>query len=198
MRDTRRRDIVRSVLPLYVAWLILLLGILPLCAQQNTANLLDEIIKSNDFDAGKELLRQITEEEVALMADSTLFDYYYMAAWCKSEEGDLEKAINHLVCAKVICETKLGIHNRVFVYFEIVNAIGQLYEALGKDDEALLWYEDGIVKGLTYSHTTDQTLRSYLDEMRNSAASIYERMGQSSMRHFLRGINEPSDVDRIR
>ena len=198
MHSSRWYGIAWIVWSRYVVCCALSFCTLLLYAQQDMAQRLDEVLRFQDFDACKDLLQELTEEDLLQMADSTLFDYYYMAAWCKSEEGDFEKAINHLACAKVICETRLGIHNRVFAYFEIVNAMGKLYEALCKDDEALPLYEDGIVKGLTYLHTTDQTLRSYLDEMRNSAASIYERMGQSSMSHFLRGIKGPSDADRIR
>jgi tetratricopeptide (TPR) repeat protein len=108
------------------------------------------------------------------------------------DSNDVEKQIDCLVKAKEICEAKLGIGNNVFVYFEIIKALGEACEELNKKDEALLWYEEGIIKGLPYLETDVEPLHSYFKDIRNYLADIYEKKGNKDIAKYWR-TNKPLD-----
>jgi tetratricopeptide (TPR) repeat protein len=133
------------------------------------------------------LMQQIKDSDIANMSDSTLFEYYYLAGWYSYVNENFENQIDYLVKAKEICETKLGINKNVFMYFEIIKAIGEACEELDKDDEALLWYEEGLIKGLPYLETDAGTLQSYLMDIRTYIADIYENKGYADIAKYLRG-----------
>lgn len=145
----------------------------------------DVLISKNTRDC-KVLMQQIKESDIVNLPDSTLFDYYYLAGWYSYENNNHEKQIEYLEKAKYICETRLGIDNNVFMYFEIIKALGEACEELNNDDEALLWYEEGLVKGFPYLKIDDQTLQSYFNDIRNNLADIYKTRGHSNIANYLR------------
>lgn len=131
-------------------------------------------------------MQQITESDIMNISDSTHFNYYYLRASWAYEKEEFEKEIEWLVKAKELCETKLGIFNNVAVYFEIIRGLGEACEALNMDDEALLWYEEGIIKSLAIEALNVEPFRSYLNDIYDNAADIYEKKGHSDMAKFLR------------
>lgn len=155
-------------------------------AQTNMSQRISDAITSQNPDECKILMKQIKESDIKNMPDSTLFDYYYLAGFVAMETDDIEEQINYLTKAKDICETKLGINNNVFLYFEIIKALGEACEELGKDDEAILWYEEGIVKGLPYLQVNDETIQSYFYDIFNNLADIYEEKGHNDIAEYLR------------
>lgn len=171
---------------------IVLLCTINIYAQKNLHQRLSEIMISKNAKACKKIINEITDEEISQMKDSTLFYYHYLAAWNASETNQIEKTINHLTIAKEVCENKIGIHNEIYLYFEIIRTIGENYEDLGKEDEALLWYEEGILKGLPYANTNDKILNSYLGDIAGNAAYIYENKGYPEMARYISG-NKPKD-----
>ena len=182
------------ILRRYMFVLILVFYACGLYAQKSIAQRLNDVLVAKDVKACKKLFLQITQEDIAQMADSTLFDYYYLAAWYNSENKQSEESYNYLVKAKELCETKLGIQNNIFAYFEIIKAIGENREEVCKDDEALLWYEEGIVKALPYLDVNVEPLKTYIKELRDNAASIYEANGYFDMAHYLSG-DKPLDYE---
>lgn len=155
-------------------------------AQQSIPQRLRHIIESKDYKEVKDFRQQIQETDIVNLPDSTLLDYYYLAGWSSSENKDYEKQIEYLVKAKEICETKLGIYNYVEVYFEIIKALGEACEELDRDDDALLWYEEGVIKGLGFLEIRNETFQTYLKEIRNNAAKIYEERGCLDIANYLR------------
>lgn len=155
-------------------------------AQTNMSQRISDAITSQNPDECKILMKQITESDIKNMPDSTLFDYYYLAGFVAMETDEIEEQINYLTKAKDICETKLGINNYVFVYFEIIKALGDACEDLDRKDEALLWYEEGIVKGFPYLQVNDATLQSYFYDIFNNLADIYEEKGHNDIAEYLR------------
>ncbi len=178
----------------YIAFFISVCCVFCGYAQQNLSQRISDVLISKNINECRELLEQINESDIVNMSDSTLFEYYYLAGWYSMDSNDVEKQIDYLARAKEICETKLGINNNVFMYFEIVKAIGEACEELDKDDEALLWYEEGLIKGLPYLETDDETLQSYLMDIRTYIADIYENKGYSDIAKYLRG-NKPLDYE---
>ena len=155
-------------------------------AQTNMSQRISDAITSQNPDECKILMKQITDSEIKNMPDSTLFEYYYLAGFVAMETDEIEEQINYLTKAKDICETKLGINNNVFLYFEIIKALGEACEELGKDDEAILWYEEGIVKGLPYLQVNDETIQSYFYDIFKNLADIYEEKGHNDIAEYLR------------
>lgn len=182
------------ILRRYMFVLILVFYACGLYAQKSIAQRLNDVLVAKDVKACKKLFLQITQEDIAQMADSTLFDYYYLAAWYAMENDQPEESYNYLVKAKELCETKLGIQNNIFAYFEIIKAIGENRERAGKDDDALLWYEEGLVKALPYLDANVEPLKTYIKELRDNAASIYEANGYFDMAHYLSG-DKPLDYE---
>lgn len=151
----------------------------------------DVLISKNTRDC-KVLMQQIKETDIINLPDSTLFNYYYLVGWCSYENNNHKKQIEYLEKAKDICETRLGIDNNVFMYFEIIKALGEACTNLNKDDEALLWYEEGIIKGLPYLEVEVEPLKTYLNDMRDMSADIYEKKGHYDIAKYLRN-DKPLD-----
>ena len=170
----------------YITLLIAIFYGFSLNAQNDISQRLNHILVSKDIKACKQIMQQITDTDISQMEDSTLLDYYYLAAWNASENNQIEQKADYLLKVKSLCENKLGIHNHVLVYFEVLRTLGETYEDLGKDDEALLWYEEGLVKGIGYSQTTNETLNEYILEIRDNAASILEEKGYTEMANYLK------------
>ena len=182
----------KSALHRYIVLGILVFCTLNLFAQRDIPQRIYDVLISKDTKAAQKLILQITENDITQMADSTLLDYYYLAGWVALEGKQYNKGIDFLIKIKELCETKVGIENQIFVYFEILKALGETCEEIGKDDEALLWYEEGVVKGLPYLDTTTEPLKSSLDAIRDNAAEIYEKRGHADMAEFFRS-DKPID-----
>ena len=151
----------------------------------------DVLISKNTRDC-KVLMQQINETDIINFPDSTLLNYYYLAGWYSYENNNHKKQIENLEKAKEICETRLGIDSNVFMYFEIIKALGEACENLNKDDDALLWYEEGIIKGFPYLKTEVEPLKTYLNDMRDKSADIYEKKGFYDIAEYLRN-DKPLD-----
>ncbi len=178
----------------YIVFVISVCNVFNALAQQNISLRINDVLESHDIEECKMLMQQIKDSDIINMSDSTLFEYYYLAGWYSFQNKDFEKQIDYLVKAKEICETKLGINNNVFMYFEIIKAIGEACDELDKYDEALLWYEEGLIKGLPYLETDAETLQSYLMDIRAYTADIYENKGYADIAEYLRG-NKPLDYE---
>lgn len=175
-----------TLLSRYIVLFVTVINVFSLSAQEDISKKMNEILISKDIKACKQIMQQITDADISQMEDSTLLDYYYLAAWNASENNQMEEKADYLLKVKSLCENKLGIHNHVLVYFEVLRTLGETYEDLGKDDDALLLYEEGLVKGFGYSQTTNETLNEYFLEIRDNAASILEKKGYTEMANFLK------------
>lgn len=155
-------------------------------AQKNIAQRLNDVLLSKNADKAKVLFQEIKKKDIDNLSESALLDYYYLAGWVSSEYNNSEKQIEYLSKAKELCETKLGIHKNVLVYFEILKALGEVCEDLKRNEEALLWYEEGLVKAFPYIHTKNANLQYYITAMRNNAANIYEKKGYKEFASLMR------------
>ena len=186
MHSRLTKKVNKCIVYRYIVLIISVCSAFNASAQQNYSQRITDVLVSQDIEEGKILLQQITDSEIKNMPDSTLFKYYYLAGAVAMENNEIEKWIEHLAKAKDICETKLGINNNLFLYFEIIKALGEACEELGKDDEAILWYEEGIVKGLHYLQVNDETIQSYFYDIFNNLADIYEEKGHNDIAEYLR------------
>lgn len=113
-------------------------------SQTSIADRLNYVLEMQDMDMGIKLYNEITEADLAQLPDSTLFDYHYLGGYINSEIPDHAKAIAHLLEAKRLCDSSLGTHSGV--YMEIMRGLGDEYIELGKFEEALGVFQEGIVK----------------------------------------------------
>ena len=175
-----------SILHRYLLAFILVFCTGGLYAQSDRVQLFNDALMSKDVEICKRLIPLITQEDIDYMADSTLLYYYYWASRCASENDQIEESIVYLIEAKELCEAKTGIHNQL--YFDVILTLGETCEKKGDEDEALLWYEEGIVKAFPFQNYEEETL-VYINRIRNNAADIFETKGHPDMARYLR----PSD-----
>ncbi len=113
-------------------------------AQTSLPDRLTHVLETQDMEMGIKLYNGITEVDLEQLPDSVLFDYHYLGGYINSELPNHEKAIAHLLEAKRLCDTSLGVHNTS--YQEIMHGLGDEYIELGQPEEALAIYQEGIVK----------------------------------------------------
>lgn len=125
-------------------------------AQTSIPEKLSHVLEVQDMDLGMRLYQEITEADLKQLPDSSLFDYHYLGGYLNSSafkydaECDVmlnhDKAISHLLKAKDLCDTKLGTYS--IGYMEIMRGLGDEYIELGKYEDALAMYQEGIVKSM--------------------------------------------------
>ena len=115
-------------------------------AQISLSERLNYVLETQDMDMGLKLYQEVTDAEIKQLPDSSLFDYHYLGGYLNSEIPNHEKAIYHLTEAKRLCETSLGTHSGV--YMEIMRGLGDEYIDLGKYEDALAIFQEGITKSM--------------------------------------------------
>lgn len=113
-------------------------------AQISLPDRLTHVLETQDMEMGIKLYNEITEADLVQLPDSVLFDYHYLGGYINSEVPNHNKAIAHLLEAKRLCDTSLGVHSTS--YQEIMHCLGDEYIELGQPEEALAIYQEGIVK----------------------------------------------------
>ena len=115
-------------------------------AQISLSERLNYVLETQDMNMGLKFYQEITDAEIKQLPDSSLFDYHYLGGYLNSEIPNHEKAIYHLTEAKRLCETSLGTHSGV--YMEIMRGLGDEYIDLGKYEDALAIFQEGITKSM--------------------------------------------------
>ena len=161
-------------------------------AQKDYSKEINEVLEKQDINAGKKLIKKIKPEDISLLADRNLTYYYYLKAFVEKENNDNEAAMKSLLIVQNLIETKVGIYNERFIYVEILNALGEISEDCGKVDDALLYYEEGLVKSLAFWSMEDETMQDLLKSLRNNASVIFKKQGHDEMAHFL-AMEKPLD-----
>ena len=115
-------------------------------AQVSITERLNYVLEVQDMDKGQKLYNEITDADLRQLPDSSLFDYHYLGGYLNSEIPNHEKAIYHLKEAKRLCDKSLGTH---FIgYMEIMRGLGDEYIELGRYEDALAIYQEGITKSM--------------------------------------------------
>lgn len=115
-------------------------------AQSSLSERLNYVIETQDIENGIKLYNEISEADLKHLTDSILFDYHYLGGYINSEIPNHEKAIVYLLEAKRLCDTSLGTHSGA--YMEIMRGLGDEYIELGKYEDALAIYQEGITKSM--------------------------------------------------
>lgn len=107
---------------------------------------LQRLVETGEVSYVAEAVEGYSVEELAALPDSILFDYYYLKAFIKGEEGFEKQKRNYLFAAKDLCEKSLGIHSPV--YLELCWAIGDSYEADGDLLSAFEIYQAALIQSI--------------------------------------------------
>lgn len=141
-------------------------------AQKTIAEQLEHVIyEDQDFTKGLQLYNAITPEKVKAMSDSVLFNYHYLGGYINSEIPNHPKAIEHLLVARRLCETKLGTHT--IPYMEIMKGLGDEYNEMGEAEKALEVFQDAIVKSMAARDYGGQAFGNLII----GVADCYEALG---------------------
>lgn len=129
-------------------------------AQTSLLERLNRVLETQDMEMGIKLYNEITEADLEQLPDSVLFDYHYLGGYINSEIPNHEKAIAHLLEAKRLCDTSLGTHSGA--YMEIMRGLGDEYIELGKYEDALAIYEEGITKSMYMRDVASRDFRNLI------------------------------------
>lgn len=150
-------------------------------AQTSLPEKLSHVLEVQDMDLGMRLYQEITEADLKQLPDSSLFDYHYLGGYLNSSafkydlQSDVmlnhDKAISHLLKAKDLCDTKLGTYS--IGYMEIMRGLGDEYIELGKYENALAMYQEGIVKSMAVRNSGSHAFGNLI----MGVQECYENMG---------------------
>lgn len=174
----------------YTLVFVALMDIMSINAQSvlnKTISSLPNYFNKKDIKKAEDIIASINVDSLALQADSTRYLFhYYAAAIDEIKQVDTEQKANHLKKAKFYLETLPSLGIGVHSYPEVCYALGNVYEALNRDDDALKAWEDGISKCLTVFGGFDSEQKDNFFGMIEGLADIYEKRGQKEYAASLR------------
>lgn len=176
---------------------IVLIGYSPINAQ-NTMNeaisSIPQYFNRKDIKKAEVIIASINADSLMLQPDSTRYLYhYYAAAVDEIKNVDTEGKAEHLKMAKFYLETLPSLGIGIHSYPEVCYALGNVYQALNHNDDAVKAWEDGIVKCLTIYGTFDKKQKQDFYSMINDLANLYEKLGKVELANKLKAINPPID-----
>lgn len=140
-------------------------------AQVSLSGKLSHVLETQDMENGLKLYNEITNADLEQLPDSVLFDYHYLGGYINSEIPNHEKAIVHLLEAKRLCDTSLGTHSGA--YMEIMRGLGDEYIEMGRYEDALAIFQEGIVKSTYMRVAASHDFGNLI----MGVQECYERMG---------------------
>lgn len=182
----------------FVFVLVALMGFMPINAQSvlnKTISSLPNYVNKKDIKKAENIIASINMDSLALQPDSTRFDYHYYAAAIDEIKGlDTEAKAEHLKIAKLYLETLPSLGIGTYPYPEVCYALGSVYQALNREDDALKAWEDGISKCLTVFGSFDAEQKDNFFSMIEGLADIYEKRGQKEYATRLRSAKPQVDT----
>lgn len=139
---------------------------------------LHQIIVTNDINRGLKLYNSINPDSLNVFTDSVLFEYHYLGAAINNlfaEDLGIntnpKKALFHLQEAQKLCENSLG--TWFDGYMQIMTALGDYKLEQNNYKEALLTYEEGLIKSLSVRESYPQSFANLI----MGVQECYERLG---------------------
>lgn len=141
----------------------------------------------NDAKNARALLATINTDSLELESDSVKYMYHFEAAYIDELEfKDSQEKLNHLKLAKEYLEKIPDFSYDMTDYPLVVSSLGRTYRNLGMQKEAILTYEDGLIKCLPvynrYNAGAQETVRGIVHDL----ISIYKKQGNNVMAEALR------------
>lgn len=174
----------------FVIVLVALMGFMSINAQSvltKTISDLPNYFNKKDIKKAEAIVASVNMDSLALQPDSTRYLFhYYAAAVDEIKDVDTKEKAEHLKRAKLYLETLPSLGIGIHSYPEVCYALGSVYQALNREDDALKAWEDGISKCLTVFAGFDAKQKDNFFSMIEGLADIYEKRGQKEYATRLR------------
>lgn len=178
--------------------LVALVGYMPINAQSvlnKTISSLPNYFNKKDIKKAETIIASINMDSLALQPDSTRYLFHYYAAVIDEIKNiDTEAKAEHFRIAKLYLETLPSLGIGIHSYPEVCYALGSVYQALNRIDDALKAWEDGISKCLTVFGGFDAKQKDNFFSMIEGLADIYEKRGQKEYATRLRSAKPQVDT----
>lgn len=151
---------------------ILVLSATAMFAQHPISNALTRLMETGNFREANDSISKYSSSELAVLPDSTLFDYYYLKAAIKDNEGKDNEKRAYLIEAKKLCEKSQGIHSPV--YLEICWAIGKSFEENGNILSAFDIYLVTLIQSIGLYSLNDEDVKWQYEEINDKVIAWYK------------------------
>lgn len=155
---------------------VLILGIMFVTgvaySQHPISNALFRLMDNGDFDLAKRSIETYSINELAELPDSVLFDYYYLKAAIRGNEGNEISKRKYLLEAKSLCEKSQGIHSPV--YLELCWAIGKSFEEEGDTLSAFEIYQAALIQSIGLYTLDDEDVKWQYEEINDKVIEWYK------------------------
>ena len=142
-----------------------------LSAQHPISKALFQLMDAGNFREAQEAISNYSVSELSALPDSVLFDYYYLKAAIKGNDGDEDNKRAYLIEAKKLCEKSQGIHSPV--YLELCWAIGNSFENAGDTLSAFEVYQAALIQSIGLYSLSDEDVKWQYEEINNKVIDWY-------------------------
>ena len=143
-----------------------------LMAQHPISVVLQNLLENGDFDAARKAIKVYSVNELSELPDSVLFDYYYLQAAIKGNEGKEDSKRKYLLAAKSLCEKSQGIHSPV--YLELCWAIGKSFEESRDTISAFEIYQAALIQSIGLYSLQDDDVKWQYEDIENKVIAWYK------------------------
>ena len=156
--------------------LVLILGLMLVngvaYSQHPISNALYQLMANGDSDMAKRSIETYSIKDLAELPDSVLFDYYYLKAAIKGNEGKENSKRKYLIEAKNLCERSQGIHSPV--YLELCWTIGNSFEEEGDVLSAFKIYQAALIQSIGLYSLDDEDVKWQYGEINDKVIEWYK------------------------
>jgi len=156
----------------FLVMVALALFVQVISAQHPISNALAQLLNTGDFREAKESISNYSITELAELPDSVLFDYYYLKAAIRGNDGDEIHKRAYLIEAKKLCEKSQGIHSPV--YLELCWAIGNSFENSGDTLTAFEIYQAALIQSIGLYSLQDADVKWQYEEINEKVIDWYK------------------------
>lgn len=157
---------------MFLVMVTLALSVQVVFAQHPISNALTRLLNTGDFREAKESISNYSIAELAALPDSVLFDYYYLKAAIRDNDGDEIHKRAYLIEAKKLCEKSQGVHSPV--YLELCWAIGTSFENSRDTIAAFEIYQAALVQSIGLYSLQDEDVKWQYGEIYNKVIDWYK------------------------
>lgn len=165
-------SIIRYRFKVFLVMVTLALSVQVVFAQHPISNALARLLNTGDFREAKESISNFSIAELAALPDSVLFDYFYLKAAIRGNDGDEIHKRAYLIEAKKLCEKSLGVHSPV--YLELCWAIGTSFENSRDTVAAFEIYQAALVQSIGLYSLQDEDAKWQYGEIFNKVIDWYK------------------------
>ena len=165
-------SIIRYRFKVFLVMVTLALSVQVVFAQHPISDALARLLNTGDFREAKESISNYSIAELAALPDSVLFDYYYLKAAIRGNDGDEIHKRAYLIEAKKLCEKSQGVHSPV--YLGLCWAIGTSFENSRDTIAAFEIYQAALVQSIGLYSLQDEDVKWQYEEINKKVIEWYK------------------------